>query len=234
MENRRNPPQSGDPTEREQATFGKMDALPAFPPPADEEWHVMARNLRVALQIFREGSCDPGLTDQQTLILLYATTLSRFLYQIPEANSEGLHQPLVLLVDAFHDLAHGTVPDLFRPVRKPMNRPKDQRIDDRIKGIAARALNYLIVAGRDRMNAARFVVKALRDFRVRGSANLRPETIINWRARCSEGHGSMSAVALQHYSQPLPQHAGLSPAELEGSLVSELRQALIIREPHSQ
>lgn len=232
MEDERKAVDSIDSAERERAIFNMMDDLPTFPLPTDEEWRFMVRHLRVAWQMFRERICDTGSTDQQTLLRLYASGLTRLFHQIPEARSEGLNQPLVLLVDAFADLADGTVPDLFRPVRKPMHRPKEQRINDRIKGMAARALSCLIAAGYDKRIAARFLVKVLRDLRVRGSTNLRPDTIINWRARCSDR--SMSHEALQHYFTPFPGDDSLSPSELERVLASELREAVVIREPFSQ
>jgi hypothetical protein len=234
VEQRRKAIKLKDPAERERALFQTIDAEPVFPPPNGEQWRVMIRNLRVALQMYREGICDPGLTDQQTLARLYLNTLTRLFLNYPDAASELLHQPLAILAMAFSDLADGKVPDLFRPVNKPKNRPKNQRLDDAVKGKAARALNCLIEAGEDKMVSARFVVGVLQNLHVRGSNKMTTQTIITWRDRCREGIGAVSEHTLEHYLEPVPGSIGSSPAELRDVLAEDLRIALVLREPQSQ
>jgi hypothetical protein len=217
---------SVDPVERERALFQQIDAKPVFPAPEDEQWRVLIRNLRIALQMYREGICDAGLTDQQTLARLYSNVLTHFFFQHPDAASESLHQPLAALTVAFSDLADGKVPDLFRPVSKPRNRPKNQRLDDAVKGKAARALNCLIGSGEDNMEAARFIARELKKLRVRGANKITPQTIITWRNRCREGNGAVSEHTLEHYGEPLPGEVGPSRAELRDILVEDFRIAL--------
>jgi hypothetical protein len=69
---------------------------------------------------------------------------------------------------------------------------------------------------------------------VRGAKGFSPSTIINWRARCSEGLGAVSAVTLAHFRNPLPDEAGSSPSEQAAYLIRELESAPAIRERRSQ
>ena len=220
-------------TERVRALFEQFDALPPFPLP-DDVWRNLVRNLRIALQMYHERYCEPGLTDQQTLARSFLYCLGNSFLRHSDAASELLHQPFFMISEAFGDLADGKVPDLFKPVAKPRNRPKNQRIDDAIKGKAARTLDRLIAAGEDRKDAAGFVVQMFRSLGIRGAENLEAKTVANWRSRCREGVGAVSEVTLEHFSAPVPLEIGSSPTELRRFLTNDMRLAIVAREPHSQ
>jgi hypothetical protein len=223
-----------DLTERERLLLAMCSVYPVIPPPTDDEWRGMVGHLRFVMHRQRSGFHESGLTDQQSQVVAFANILGQFFMHMPSMKAEGLQQPLALLVTAFNDLAAGKISDLFKPVWKPLHRPDNQQIDDIVKGKAARALDLLIQAGESRGEAARSVAQALDKASVRGVKGRSPRTIINWRIRCGEGPGAVSAVALAHFRDPLPAEAGASAAEQAVYLLRELRTAPVIREPRSQ
>jgi hypothetical protein len=225
---------SGDLTEQERLLLAMCLVHPVIPPPTDDEWRSMVGHLRFVWHPQRKGSYDPRLSDQQHLVVTFANILATFFMRIPAMKDEGLHQPLALLVTAFNDLAAGKVPDLFKPVQKPSHRPKNQQIDDIIKGKAARVLDLLIQAGTSEDEAGRSVARVLDNAGVRGAKRMSASTIINWRNRCNEGPGAVSGITLAHFRDQMPGEAGNSAAEQAAYLNRELQSAPVIRKPRSQ
>jgi hypothetical protein len=227
-----------DLTAQERQLLAMMQAFPVIPLPSHDEWTVMIGHLRFALSRKRRRIDDPRLGSQQLLVLTVANILGAFFLQMPETKSEGLHQPLALLVTAFNDLAAGTIPDLFKPRMKPPRRPNAQQIDDIVKGKASRVLDLLMKGGRRKADAAIQVSRLLKASGVRGSERITSTTVINWRARCCEGPDAVSSVTLAHFRDPLPIEAGSSPTEQVFYLIRELQEAIVIRRiaptpPHS-
>ena len=208
-------------------------ACPVIAPPPAEEWRDMIGTLRFFMARQRDGLLDPGLSDQQALCRGFVNVLAQFFLAMPGTKAEGLHQPLALLVTAFNDLAKGKVPDIFKPVRKPRGRARDQQIDDIVKGKAARLMALLIQEGRPRREAASLVANTLKSNQVRGAGKVTPAKIENWLERC-QGHSAMSDVTLAHFRASLPPEAGTSAASQADYLIRELRHSPIIRAALSQ
>jgi hypothetical protein len=220
---------SATPDDRLAFSMRRCDAMGS--PPDIEAWMTLVATLQIAAGRAQQGENHPLLPDGLGVIAEYANAFGDFLLAHPWAHAEGLQQPLGRLLAAIMDLANGKTPELFKPIAKVGNRPKDETIGEIIKGQAARALDELISAGEPTEQAASKVLRVLRAGNVLGAKRWTPRTIERWRYRLREGEGAMSPVALAHFRQALRPDAGATHAQRAEWLLGTLRNALAIKGP---
>jgi hypothetical protein len=146
-----------------------------------------------------------------------------FLYLQPAfMENPAAIAPIVRLCGALRDLHRGKLHPMFAVPAKRGRRVTGMNVGS-IKGIAARALNELMLAGVPKTDAASRVARACGELPELG--RIKGDQVIAWRARCRArpGPGAPKDGPVRFaYSHELPK--GLTRAESAEYLMGQLRE----------
>ncbi len=198
--------------------------------PDIQAWGRLIAALRWAMTEETRGVHDPHLPKGMDACAIALIAIGDFLNAHEFIVAEKINVPVGRLQAAVRDVVLGYRPPLLTPVTKPERRATS--VEANVSGIAARALEELLLAEESATDAPRMVVRAMKDGRVAGHEKCTPTKVKNWRFACREGAGgSIHEGAVERFRAPLPAEAGDTPRDKARWLLAALRHSPYLRHP---